>query len=93
MAERTAQKWMESGVKTSIVEYEVWLNYPEVQRLVLRSGGNGTGNVGGNGTEYEAQMYEDVLEQDETTGYEGSLPAFHGYSASGEVEAEYVYVG
>lgn len=38
-------------------------------------------------------MWEDVLQEDETTGYKDSLPAFHGYSADGFVEAEYVYVG
>jgi N-acetylated-alpha-linked acidic dipeptidase len=38
-------------------------------------------------------MYEDVLEVDETTRDQGAVPAFHGYSASGRVEAEYVYVG
>lgn len=84
MAEETAKKWIANGVPSSLVEYEVFLNYPKEQALVL---------TWGNGSRYEAQMYEDVLEEDETTGYEGGLPAFHGYSASGKVEAEYVYVG
>jgi N-acetylated-alpha-linked acidic dipeptidase len=38
-------------------------------------------------------MYEDALSEDDTTSSPQALPAFHGYSASGKVEAEYVYVG
>ena len=84
MAEEIMKKWVANGISSSLVEYEVFLNYPKEQALVLKWG---------NGSQYEAQMYEDVLEEDETTGYAGAPPAFHGYSASGEVEAEYVYVG
>lgn len=84
MAEETAKKWNANGVPSSLVEYEVYLNYPESQSLVLKTA---------NGTSYKAQLSEDKLEEDETTGLPGSIPAFHGYSASGEVEAEYVYVG
>jgi N-acetylated-alpha-linked acidic dipeptidase len=86
MAEETAKKWTANGVPASLVEYEVFLNYPTEQKLVMTMA---------NGSLYEAQLFEDVLEEDETTGYPGSrsLPAFHGYSASGAVEAEYVYVG
>lgn len=84
MAEETAKKWIANGVPSSLAEYEVLLNYPKEQALVLNWD---------NGSRYEAQMYEDVLEQDETTGYAGSLPAFHGYSASGKAKGEYVYVG
>jgi hypothetical protein len=84
MAEETAKKWIANGVPASLVEYEVFLNYPKEQDLVLKWG---------NGSHYEAQMYEDVLKEDETTGDPGAVPAFHGYSASGKVEAEYIYVG
>jgi N-acetylated-alpha-linked acidic dipeptidase len=84
MAEETAKKWTENGVPSSLVEYEVFLNYPKEQGLVLRWG---------NGSRFEAQMYEDVLQEDETTGYPGALQAFHGYSAIGQLEAEYIYVG
>ena len=84
MAEGTAKKWTANGVPASLVEYEIFLNYPKEQKLVLRVA---------NGTQYEAQKYEDVLEEDETTGYPGAPPAFHGYSMSGNVSAEYVYVG
>jgi N-acetylated-alpha-linked acidic dipeptidase len=84
MADETARKWSENGVPSSVVEYEVFLNYPESQSLVLNLP---------NGTRHEAQMFEDVVEEDETTKDPKSVPAFLGYSASGEVEAEYVYVG
>lgn len=84
MAGKTAKQWTENGVTASLVEYEVFLNYPKEQKLVLKLV---------NGSRHEAQMYEDVLEEDETTGYPGAPPAFHGYSKSGKADAEYVYVG
>lgn len=84
MAEETAKKWTANGVASEIVEYEVFLNYPESQSLVLNLP---------NGTKHEAQMIEDKIEEDDTTNDPASIRAFLGYSASGEVEAEYVYVG
>jgi N-acetylated-alpha-linked acidic dipeptidase len=86
MAEETAKTWTENGVAASLVEYEVFLNYPKEQKLVLKMK---------NRAQHTAQMYEDALPEDETTTYplDQMLPAFHGYSASGQVEAEYVYVG
>ncbi|KAF1944092.1 peptidase family M28 [Clathrospora elynae] len=86
IAVETVKTWTELGASASLVEYEVFLNYPKEQKLVLNWA---------NGSQYEAQLYEDALEEDETTGYPESrgLPAFHGYSASGLVEAEYAYVG
>ena len=41
----------------------------------------------------EVSLIEAILPEDETTSWENRLPAFHGYSYSGVVEAEYVYVG
>jgi N-acetylated-alpha-linked acidic dipeptidase len=84
MAEETAKKWTANGVPSSVVEYEVFLNYPVMQSLVLNLP---------NGTKHEAQMFEDKVEEDDTTNDPKSIPAFLGYSASGEVEAEYIYVG
>ncbi|KAF2643201.1 glutamate carboxypeptidase 2 [Massarina eburnea CBS 473.64] len=84
MAEETAKKWNANGISSSLVEYEVYLNYPESQSLVLNLA---------NGSKHEAQLIEDVVAGDETTGAAGSIPAFHGYSKSGEVTAEYVYLG
>ncbi|SMR58374.1 unnamed protein product [Zymoseptoria tritici ST99CH_1E4] len=36
---------------------------------------------------------EAVLKEDPVTGFPNRVPTFHAYSASGSVEAEYVYVG
>ncbi|KAF1839990.1 Zn-dependent exopeptidase [Cucurbitaria berberidis CBS 394.84] len=84
MAEQIADKWTANGVPASLAEYQVFLSYPKEHKLVLNLA---------NGSRYTAQIYEDVLEEDETTGYPGAPPAFHGYSKSGEVNAEYVYAG
>lgn len=40
---------------------------------------------------FEAALKEDVLDQDPTTGLKDSVPTFHGYSASGNVTAQYVF--
>jgi N-acetylated-alpha-linked acidic dipeptidase len=86
MAEKTARQWTENGVPASLVEYEIFLNYPKEQRLVGRME---------NGSHYEAQMFEDGIREDETTTYKlgVNVPAFHGYSASMEVKGEFVYIG
>jgi N-acetylated-alpha-linked acidic dipeptidase len=84
MAEQTAQMWRNHGIPAITVEYHVLLDYPKIQELVLSWG---------NGSTYEAQMYEDVLDEDKTSDGLGAVPGFHGYSASGILEAEYVYVG
>lgn len=47
---------------------------------------------GGYKVEYECTMEEDVLPEDPTTGLDNRVPTFHGYSASGNVTAQYVYV-
>jgi len=47
----------------------------------------------GNGSTYDATLEEKTLEEDETTGDSDRVPAFHGYSGSGNASAEYVYVG
>lgn len=84
MAEETAKKWIANGVQAEIMEYEVYLNYPKEQALSLKWG---------NGSRFEVNMFEDVLKEDETSGSKEGTPGWHGYSASGRVEAEYVFVG
>ncbi|TKA73631.1 hypothetical protein B0A55_07495 [Friedmanniomyces simplex] len=81
-AEWTAQKWEEFGLKSSIVSYDVYLNYPVDHRLALLKDGE---------VEFEASLEEDVLDEDPTSGLEDRVPTFHGYSASGNVTAPYVY--
>jgi N-acetylated-alpha-linked acidic dipeptidase len=46
-----------------------------------------------NGSVFTAGLVEDVIEEDETTTREDRLPSFHGYSATGNASAEFVYVG
>ena len=45
------------------------------------------------GSTFNPTLEEDVLAEDDTTGFENRIPTFHGYSASGAAEAEFVYVG
>ncbi|KAK3075960.1 hypothetical protein LTR53_000264 [Teratosphaeriaceae sp. CCFEE 6253] len=81
-AEWTAQKWEEFGLKSSVVSYDVYINYPVDHRLALLKDGE---------VEYEASLEEDVLEENPTSGLDDRIPTFHGYSASGNVTAPYVY--
>ncbi|KAG4217382.1 hypothetical protein PC116_g34137, partial [Phytophthora cactorum] len=84
MAQWTADRWKENGWNSSVVSYDVYLNYPLNKSLSLTYT---------NGTVYRPNLEEAVLSQDETTGYPNAIPTFHGYSANGSVDAEYVYVG
>ena len=80
----TKERWEEFGIAdTKIASYDVYLNYPIDHRLALLKGNNVT---------YEASLEEDVLEEDNTSGLRDRVPTFHGYSASGNVTAGFVYV-
>ena len=46
-----------------------------------------------NGSIYTPSLKEDVLSEDETTGYASTIPTFHGYSFTGNATGELVYVG
>ncbi|TGJ80009.1 hypothetical protein E0Z10_g8753 [Xylaria hypoxylon] len=84
MAEWTADRWRESGWNASVVSYNVYLNYPVNKSLSLTYS---------NGSTFQPLLEEAVLDADETTSYPNRVPTFHGYSASGSAEAEFVYVG
>jgi len=84
MAEWTRDKWIEYGIPSHLVEYEVYLNYPVSHSLSLTINGE---------EEFVAGLEEDVLPEDPTTGAEDRVPTFNGYSKSGRIEAEYIYVG
>jgi N-acetylated-alpha-linked acidic dipeptidase len=97
----TMKKWQEFGIaQTNIVVYDAYINYPLGHRLVLyekSSNKNAYGlsdskEVGTWKIKFEACLEEDILEEDSTTGLENRVPTFHGYSASGNVTAPYVYV-
>lgn len=87
----TQERWQEFGVAdTSIVAYDIYLNYPVDHALSLlkKKGGEKEQFE----VQYEATLEEDVLEEDHTSGLEDRVPTFHGYSASGNVTAPFVYV-
>ncbi|KAL2199854.1 hypothetical protein P885DRAFT_29208 [Corynascus similis CBS 632.67] len=88
----TKNKWEEFGIKSDIVSYDVYLNYPVDHRLALlekekHAHGASTWKVS-----YEASLTEDVLEEDPSTSLPNRVPTFHGYSASGNVTGPVVYV-
>lgn len=101
----TRERWQEWGVSSAgIATYDVFINYPEGHRLALLEKDNSTGMGALRGEEdaqdysdeyavrYECSLEEDVLDEDPTTGLENRIATFHGYSASGDVTAQYVYV-
>lgn len=68
----------------SLTASDAFLNYPVSHSLVLTQA---------NGSNFTASLQEAELVEDETTDWSNRVPTFHGYSATGDVEAEYVYVG
>ena len=87
-AEWTRDRWVDFGVESAVVDYDIYINYPLGHRLaLLEKADNGNTAVA-----YECSMEEDVLSEDPTTGLDNRVPTFHGYSASGNVTAQYVYV-
>jgi N-acetylated-alpha-linked acidic dipeptidase len=87
-AEWTRDRWVEFGVpNTEIVAYDVYINYPVDHRLALLQKKKKEWNV-----TFEASLKEDVLPEDSTSGLADRIPTFHGYSASGNVTASYVFV-
>lgn len=79
----TKDRWEEFGIKSEVVAYDVYINYPLDHRLAMLEHDKVT---------FEATLEEDVLEEDPTSGSADRVPTFHGYSASGNVTAQYVYV-
>lgn len=60
----------------------MYINYPLDHRLALLKDGE---------VSFEATLEEDVLDEDPTSGLKDRVPVFHGYSASGNVTARYVF--
>ncbi|KAF1972706.1 glutamate carboxypeptidase 2 [Bimuria novae-zelandiae CBS 107.79] len=84
MADRTVQKWKDTGLDAWIEEFPIWYTYPEHSSLTLIRPDN---------TTHEANLVEDILAEDDTSSYANLIPAYHAMSASGDVTAQYVYVG
>ncbi|PHH73822.1 hypothetical protein CDD82_5258 [Ophiocordyceps australis] len=86
-AEWTKDKWETWGIDSTIVEYDVYLNYPVDHGLSMHAESGGSWHM-----TFNASLTEDVLEQDPTTGLHDRIPTFHGYSCSGNVTGSFVYV-
>ena len=101
----TRDRWQEFGVQnTEIVSYDIYINYPLGHRLALLEkvakdietapGHRETSESSYKDYKisYECSLEEDVLEEDRTSGLPNRIPTFHGYSASGNITAPFVYV-
>lgn len=99
----TRDRWREFGIESKIVAYETYINYPLGHRLALLGKIHKIKDeLSESNTQlnqkldhevlFECSMTEDILEEDPTTGLEDRIPTFHGYSASGNVTAQFVYV-
>ena len=90
----TKDRWQEFGIESVIVDYDVYLNYPKSHRLALLEKSKGKDVVVAEDwtVKYEAKLEENVLKEDKTSQLEDRVPTFHGYSASGNVTAPYVFV-
>ncbi|KAL9612152.1 MAG: hypothetical protein Q9167_003231 [Letrouitia subvulpina] len=97
----TRERWQGFGIQDSnIVAYEVFINYPLGHRLALLENSSQDADsvsvtkasTNAYRVKYECELEEDVLDEDPTTGLEDRIPTFHGYSANGNVTAQYVYV-
>ncbi|KAG8422330.1 hypothetical protein J3459_010481 [Metarhizium acridum] len=88
-ADWTREKWQSWGVDASIAEYHVYINYPLEHSLSLlkKSTKDDSWTV-----TFDASLTEAVLDEDPTTALDTRVPTFHGYSASGNVTGQFVYV-
>ena len=97
-AEWTRDLWQGFGVSANVVAYDVYINYPVSHRLALLESAKTSGATVGNHAghhydiKYECKLQEDVLEEDPTSGLDDRIPTFHGYSATGNVTGQFVYV-
>lgn len=78
----TEDKFKEFGLTTQLESYEVLLNKPLGHQVSL---------LDGDKVLYRLSLEEDVLSEDPATSRDDRIPTFHGYSASGNVTANYVY--
>lgn len=88
----TKDRWEEFGVRSEIVPYDVYINYPVDHRLALLKKHGKDDEESSWKVSFEASLTEDIIDEDPTSGLEDRIPTFHGYSASGNVTAPVVYV-
>ncbi|CAJ2508116.1 Uu.00g093020.m01.CDS01 [Anthostomella pinea] len=84
MAEWTMDHWNDAGFNATIQEFWIW--YTALIETALKLNRP-------DGSIHEVSLIEDMLAEDPTTSYPNRIPAYHAMSASGNVSAEYVYVG
>ncbi|KAL3675040.1 hypothetical protein R1sor_024988 [Riccia sorocarpa] len=70
------------GIPTHYSDYDVLLTYPLNRTLVLSGHG---------GSSLDMHLEEEVVDEDPYTKNPKIIPPFHGYSPSGNVDAEVVY--
>ncbi|KAF7553628.1 hypothetical protein G7Z17_g3500 [Cylindrodendrum hubeiense] len=88
-AEWTKDRWEEWGVKSEIVAYDVYLNYPvDASVSVLEKSEEASEWK----VAFKASLEEDIIEEDPSSSVPDRVPTFHGYSASGNVTAPFIYV-
>lgn len=88
-ADWTREKWQSWGVDASIAEYDVYINYPVDHSLsLLKKSDKGDSWT----SAFNASLTEAIVEEDPTTSLKDRVPTFHGYSASGNVTGQFVYV-
>ncbi len=81
-AEYVAQRFREAGLDTQIVEYRIWMNLPGEISVDL---------VAPSTAKLHGPTREHVNGDDRFQDDPRVLPAFNGYSPSGDVEADVVY--
>lgn len=87
----TRDRWEQWGIASTIVDYDIYLNRPVDQRLAILHK-HASQDASDWKVSFEASLAEDVLDDDPTTGSDDRIPTFHGYSASGNVTGQFVYV-
>src|SRR5262249_13740643 len=80
-AEYVRDRFIEFGLETEIVPYEVYLNVPKSQSLTLLVS-----------EKVELSLREEGIPKDKDSYSADAYPAFHGYGASGHVRGQVVYV-
>lgn len=90
----TKALWASFGVTSQIFSYDVYLNRPAGHNLTLLRKTYHGKPTGKDEVKvlYAAKLAEDALKEDPASCDPRRIPTFHGYSASGDVTAQYVYV-
>lgn len=82
-AQSICDLWTEYGVPSKLVRYDVLQNFPISTSLALQAEG---GSV-----KYQARLEEEEVSEDPTSSPKNGLPAFHGFSANGDVCGKLIY--